>query len=70
MAEMLLLQPSIWQPIFDMDLEHAVQNVFHSVGLEKRVEELEAIVLSTKQADKFKTIGIKPQKECIMYSGV
>lgn len=53
-----------------MDLEHAVQNVFHSVGLEKRVEELEAIVLSTKQADKFKTIGIKPQKECIMYSGV
>ena len=37
-------------------------------GLEKQIEELlEAIVLPIKQADKFKTIGIKPPKGCLMY---
>lgn len=37
-------------------------------GLEKQIEELvEAIVLPMEQADKFKTIGIKPPKGCLMY---
>ncbi|EKM79315.1 hypothetical protein AGABI1DRAFT_113879 [Agaricus bisporus var. burnettii JB137-S8] len=37
-------------------------------GLEKQIEELvEAIVLPMEQADRFKTIGIKPPKGCLMY---
>jgi 26S proteasome regulatory subunit T5 len=37
-------------------------------GLDKQVEELiEAIVLPIQQADKFKTIGIKPPKGVLMY---
>lgn len=37
-------------------------------GLEKQIEELvEAIVLPMEQADKFKIIGIKPPKGCLMY---
>lgn len=37
-------------------------------GLDKQIEELvEAIVLPMKQADKFKTIGIKPPKGALMY---
>ncbi|KAG1770834.1 26S proteasome subunit P45 [Suillus placidus] len=37
-------------------------------GLEKQIEELvEAIVLPMDQADKFKTLGIKPPKGCLMY---
>ncbi|KAJ3972954.1 26S proteasome subunit P45 [Lentinula raphanica] len=37
-------------------------------GLEKQIEELiEAIVLPTREADKFKTLGIKPPKGCLMY---
>ncbi|RDB18049.1 26S protease regulatory subunit 6A [Hypsizygus marmoreus] len=37
-------------------------------GLEKQIEELvEAIVLPMEQADKFKTIGIRPPKGCLMY---
>ena len=37
-------------------------------GLEKQIEELvEAIVLPMEQADKFKTIGIKPPKGCLKY---
>ena len=37
-------------------------------GLDKQIEELvEAIVLPMKQADKFKTLGIKPPKGCLMY---
>ena len=37
-------------------------------GLEKQIEELvEAIVLPMEQAEKFKTIGIKPPKGCLMY---
>ena len=37
-------------------------------GLEKQIEELvEAIVLPMEQADKFKTLGIKPPKGCLMY---
>src|ERR1700733_7591639 len=37
-------------------------------GLEKQIEGRgEAIVLPRGQADKFKTIGIKPPKGCLMY---
>ncbi len=37
-------------------------------GLEKQIEELvEAIVLPMIHADKFKTLGIKPPKGCLMY---
>jgi ATP-dependent 26S proteasome regulatory subunit len=37
-------------------------------GLEKQIEELvEAIVLPMEQSDKFKTLGIKPPKGCLMY---
>ncbi|EIW55164.1 AAA-domain-containing protein [Trametes versicolor FP-101664 SS1] len=37
-------------------------------GLEKQIEELvETIVLPMEQADKFKTLGIKPPKGCLMY---
>ncbi|THH28713.1 hypothetical protein EUX98_g5494 [Antrodiella citrinella] len=37
-------------------------------GLEKQIEELvEAIVLPMEQADKFKLLGIKPPKGCLMY---
>ncbi|KAF7796250.1 hypothetical protein EIP86_007424 [Pleurotus ostreatoroseus] len=37
-------------------------------GLEKQIEELvEAVVLPMEQADKFKTLGIKPPKGCLMY---
>lgn len=37
-------------------------------GLEKQIEELvEAIVLPMEQADRFKTLGIKPPKGCLMY---
>ena len=37
-------------------------------GLEKQIEEIvEAIVLPMEQADKFKTLGIKPPKGCLMY---
>lgn len=37
-------------------------------GLEKQIEELvEAIVLPMEQADKFKILGIKPPKGCLMY---
>jgi 26S proteasome regulatory subunit T5 len=38
-------------------------------GLEKQIEELvDAIVLPMEQAEKFKTIGIKPPKGCLMYA--
>jgi 26S proteasome regulatory subunit T5 len=37
-------------------------------GLDKQIEELvEAIVLPMEQADRFKTLGIKPPKGCLMY---
>lgn len=37
-------------------------------GLDKQVEELiEAIVLPMEQADKFKTLGIRPPKGVLMY---
>ncbi|KAF8895342.1 26S proteasome subunit P45 [Infundibulicybe gibba] len=37
-------------------------------GLEKQIEELvEAIVLPMEQADKFKILGIRPPKGCLMY---
>ena len=37
-------------------------------GLDKQIEELaEAIVLPMEQADKFKTLGIKPPKGALMY---
>eukprot|EP00835_Amoeboradix_gromovi_P001341 NODE_59_length_25653_cov_0.289622.p7 type:complete len:396 gc:universal NODE_59_length_25653_cov_0.289622:1567-380(-) len=37
-------------------------------GLDKQIEELvEAVVLPMTHADKFKTIGIKPPKGCLMY---
>ncbi|KAJ3830696.1 26S proteasome subunit P45 [Lentinula raphanica] len=37
-------------------------------GLEKQIEELiEAIVSPMREADKFKTLGIKPPKGCLMY---
>ncbi|ODV58448.1 proteasome regulatory particle base subunit RPT5 [Ascoidea rubescens DSM 1968] len=37
-------------------------------GLDKQIEELvEAVVLPMQQADKFKTIGIKPPKGALMY---
>lgn len=37
-------------------------------GLDKQIEELiEAVVLPMKQADKFKTLGIKPPKGALMY---
>lgn len=37
-------------------------------GLDKQIEELvEAIVLPMKQADRFKNLGIKPPKGCLMY---
>lgn len=37
-------------------------------GLDKQIEELaEAIVLPMQQADRFKAIGIKPPKGCLMY---
>lgn len=37
-------------------------------GLDKQIEELiEAVVLPMKQADKFKTLGVKPPKGALMY---
>ena len=37
-------------------------------GLEKQIEELvEAIVLPMEQSEKFRTLGIKPPKGCLMY---
>lgn len=37
-------------------------------GLEKQIEELvEAIVLPMEQADRFKVLGIRPPKGCLMY---
>lgn len=37
-------------------------------GLEKQIEELaEAIIMPIQMADKFKTLGIKPPKGCLMY---
>eukprot|EP00834_Sanchytrium_tribonematis_P003952 NODE_173_length_14219_cov_0.603824.p4 type:complete len:394 gc:universal NODE_173_length_14219_cov_0.603824:2856-4037(+) len=37
-------------------------------GLDKQIEELvEAVVLPMTHADKFKTLGIKPPKGCLMY---
>lgn len=37
-------------------------------GLDKQIEELvEAIVLPMKHAEKFKTLGIRPPKGCLMY---
>jgi 26S proteasome regulatory subunit T5 len=37
-------------------------------GLEKQIEELvEAVILPMEQADKFKTLGIKPPKGCLVY---
>jgi 26S proteasome regulatory subunit T5 len=37
-------------------------------GLDKQIEELvEAVVLPMQQADKFKTLGIKPPKGVLMY---
>jgi hypothetical protein len=37
-------------------------------GLEKQIEELvEAIVFLMEQADKFKTLGVKPLKGCLIY---
>ena len=37
-------------------------------GLDKQIEELvEAIVLPMQQADKFKTLGIRPPKGALMY---
>ena len=61
MAETTPLQPSKSQPVSDLDLERTVQDVLCSAGLEIQIEEfVEAIVLLMEQADKFKTIGIKP----------
>ncbi|KAK0187962.1 26S proteasome subunit P45 [Armillaria mellea] len=40
----------------------------HIGGLEKQIEELmEAIVLPMEHAEKFKTLGIRPPKGCLMY---
>lgn len=37
-------------------------------GLDKQIEELvEAIVLPMKHPEKFKSLGIKPPKGCLMY---
>ncbi len=52
-----------------MEVEERPQETYTDIGgLEKQIEELvEAIVLPMEQADKFKTLGIKPPKGCLMY---
>ena len=52
-----------------MMVEKVPDSTYEMVGgLEKQIEELvEAIVLPMEQADKFKTLGIKPPKGCLMY---
>ncbi|OBZ71738.1 26S protease regulatory subunit 6A [Grifola frondosa] len=52
-----------------MEVEERPTETYTDIGgLEKQIEELvEAIVLPMEQADKFKTIGIKPPKGCLMF---
>lgn len=47
--------------------EKPTENYTDIGGLDKQIEELvEAIVLPMTQADKFKTLGIKPPKVCFV----
>ncbi|KAJ7581177.1 26S proteasome subunit P45 [Mycena floridula] len=52
-----------------MEVDERPTETYSDVGgLEKQIEELvEAIVLPIQQADKFKTLGIRPPKGCLMY---
>ena len=52
-----------------MEVDERPKETYTDIGgLEKQIEELvEAIVLPMEQADKFKTLGIKPPKGCLMY---
>lgn len=48
--------------------EKPTENYLDIGGLDKQIEELiEAVVLPMKQAEKFKTLGIKPPKGALMY---
>lgn len=49
--------------------EHPTETYTDVGGLDKQIEELaEAIVLPMQQADRFKTIGIKPPNWCLMFN--
>ncbi|CDZ96168.1 26s proteasome subunit p45 [Phaffia rhodozyma] len=52
-----------------MEVEERPTGTYTDIGgLDKQIEELvEAIVLPMQQADKFKTLGIKPPKGALMY---
>jgi hypothetical protein len=62
--------PSEYDPrVKAMEVDERPTETYTDIGgLEKQIEELvEAIVLPMEQAEKFKTIGIKPPKGCLMY---
>lgn len=52
-----------------MEVDEKPTETYNDIGgLDKQIEELvEAIVLPIKQADKFKSLGIKPPKGVLMY---
>ena len=52
-----------------MEVDEKPKESYNDIGgLDKQIEELvEAIVLPMKQADKFKSLGIKPPKGVLMY---
>jgi 26S proteasome regulatory subunit T5 len=52
-----------------MELEEKPSEEYTDIGgLDKQIEELrEAIVLPITHKEKFKNIGIRPPKECLMY---
>ncbi|THH20089.1 hypothetical protein EW146_g1202 [Bondarzewia mesenterica] len=63
------LPPEFDSRVKAMEVDERPTETYTDIGgLEKQIEELvEAIVLPMEQADKFKTIGIKPPKGCLMY---
>lgn len=52
-----------------MEVDERPTETYQDIGgLDKQIEELvEAIVLPMKHPEKFKTLGIKPPKGCLMY---
>jgi 26S proteasome regulatory subunit T5 len=52
-----------------MEVDERPTDTYTDVGgLEKQIEEIvEAIVLPMEESEKFKTLGIKPPKGCLMY---
>lgn len=52
-----------------MEVDEKPTETYNDIGgLDKQIEELvEAIVMPMQQADRFKTLGIKAPKGCLMY---